>query len=221
MFKTVLVVLVAVLAVSALVSASASAATCTTKPCFTGPYPNTFITTSGAFTRETSGGTRVKCSGPGSTEGAEITAEKYLKVKALVFKGCETGGFKCNTAGAKQGEIKTNELEGILGYVSKATKTVGVDLKPKGGGNVAKFECTAFITVIIRGSIIGAITPINIETTKYRLVFNEAKGKQQLQNLEGQAKDTLESSTNGGSFEGEGWELSEELTLAKTVKIEA
>ncbi|MBA3809375.1 MAG: hypothetical protein H0X28_13435 [Solirubrobacterales bacterium] len=207
-------------ALSALASASASAATCTTKPCFTGPYPNTFTTTSGAGTLETAGGTKVKCTSD-STEGGEVTGEKTDKVKAVIFKGCESSGFKCNTSGAAAGEIKTNELESTLGYINKTTKTVGIDLQPKGGGNFATFECTAFVKVTVKGSIIGTITPINTETTKYKLVFKQTKGKQETQNLEGAAKDTLESSVNGGAFEGSGLESSEELTLAKAAKLEA
>lgn len=212
--------LVAALAVTAVAVSSASAATCSTKPCFTGPYPNTFTSKSGAGTLETVGGTKVKCSSD-STEGGEITGEKTDKVKSVVFKGCESSGFKCSTSGAASGEIKTSELESTLGYINKSTKEVGIELKPKGGGNFATFECTAFVKVTVKGSVIAVITPINTETTKYTLKFTQTKGKQTPQNLEGQSKDTLESSVDGGAFEESGEETSDELTLAKTAKIEA
>ena len=219
--QTLGVALIAVLALAAVAVSSASAATCTTKPCFTGTFPNTYTSSSGAGTLETKSGTKVKCSSD-STEGGEITGEKTGKLKSVVFKGCESSGFKCSTKGAASGEIKTVELETTLGYINKSTKEVGIALKPKGGGDFVTFECTALVKVTVKGAVIGVMTPVNSETMKYTLKFTQTGGKQTPQKFEGGSTDILESEIDGsGKFEESGEQTEDALTLAKTTKLEA
>ncbi len=69
---------------------------------------------------------------------------KKCKVKALKSKNppyeYEIQG-ECNSAGAKPGEVKTEELEGTLVFVNSAKTAVGLRMKPKSGTSIATIEC--------------------------------------------------------------------------------
>jgi hypothetical protein len=74
-----------------------------------------------------------------------------------IFKTCTSLGKKCTSAGAKVGEIKTNPLGGVFGYISKAPLKVGVDLTGEGGKDSADFTCEGLV-IETKGSVIGEIT---------------------------------------------------------------
>jgi hypothetical protein len=85
-------------------------------------------------------------------KGGEITSATTEKWSA-VYTGC-TGKApsyhlegKCESAKAKEGEIKTEELEGTLTYLSSTEpKTVGVRVKAASGSKyIARFTCIAEI----------------------------------------------------------------------------
>jgi lysophospholipase L1-like esterase len=58
-----------------------------------------------------------------------------------VYKGCKADNTKCNTAGAKAGEIKTQELEGRLVFLNAAETSVGMRVKAASGELLARYEC--------------------------------------------------------------------------------
>jgi hypothetical protein len=85
----------------------------------------------------------VECaSETGSGEESGLNGLKNIQV---TFKSCYfAGSIECNTTGANEGEIKTTQLEGELGYIEKATHKVGVVLHPASGNLFAQFECAQY-----------------------------------------------------------------------------
>jgi hypothetical protein len=115
-------------------------------------------------------GSVVKCESDtdlGEIEGATDT-DKVTNV-LVVFAGCTATvlakTFTCTTTGQASGVIKTNQLEGQLGYINESEKTVGLVLKPKSPATLfAEFNCTRTgetISIKVKGEIIGEITPVN------------------------------------------------------------
>ncbi len=164
--------LVAVFAMGAIVASAASAALPEQLPA-----TGTFTGTSGASTFETKSGEKVKCTS--DTIAGEITGAKTSKSK-ITFKGCEAFGLKCNSSGAASGEIVLN-VTGELVYIMKATKEVGLlnTLTAE-----LTIKCSAFQTLKVKGSTLCPITPVNVKTTKYKVVCKETKGVQEPVNYE-------------------------------------
>jgi hypothetical protein len=234
--------LVAAFLVSAVAVATASAA----KPEFrfsNEESKKAFSSRSGAGILFAPTGGEIKCTSDtdlGEIEGASGT-DKVNNV-VVIFTGCtfkilgET--WKCKTAGAPNAEeVRTNALEGQLGYINKPAKTVGLVLKPKAPNTVfATLECktkagTTTRKVEIKDEIIGAITPVNdlIEpgehfTLTYK-VENANKTVQVPNALE--VLGTLftglllQSNENGGAFANTGLETVDEIYPLQSTEISA
>ncbi len=212
--RLIMLSLLAVFAFGALAAASASAAL----PEFEGPFPNTFTSKSGAGKLQTVGGQEVTCTADSNT--GSITGAK-TDTANVTFTGCESVTLKAKCqSGANEGEIKTVELSSTLGYISKAAKTVGIDLKPKAGELFASFECGG-VKIEVKGSVIGALTPINTKTKSFKLKFKETAGKQEVTKLEGEPTDVLMTSIAGGAFEESGESTEDTLTTAKATTVKA
>ena len=184
----------------------------------------TFTSTSGVSILKTASGEEVECKA--DTNAGELTGAK-TDIVTVTFTGCESKKFKCSSAGAAAGEIVVKEALSELGYIKKAAPTeVGLALKPKeAGGIFVEFNCAGgIVKVKTKGSVIGKITPINTWTTTYSLVFNYSAGnpcKQEFEKFEGLAKDTLESSKNGGAYEGACEKSTDTITLSEKGEIRA
>ncbi len=125
-----------------------------------------------------------------SADEGSFTGPKAAGKVIVTFKGCELSGHQCENTG-KAGEVKTNPLKGEVGYINKATHEVGVDLSAESGTYEAKFTCGE-LELRVSGSVIGVLTsPINVFTKVATLSFTQSAGRQHVQNLEGQSKDTL------------------------------
>lgn len=206
---------VAVLVISAASASSALAAL----PEFKGPMPDPFLlggkvkleTPTKSILVKCEGGLVGEITGPTSTTGV-LNAE-HCKDKTLV----------CTTTGeAFPGQIGSNSLEGTLGYVVKAKKHVGLDLSPPIGVPFISFTCGASLEVLIRGSVIGEVTPVNRSTTALVVKYAATKGIQKVQHLEGGAVDTLEASINGGPYEAIGLTLTAKTGgLAEPIEVAA
>jgi hypothetical protein len=128
-----------------------------------------------------------------STDSGEFTGPKTAGDVVAVFSGCEITGHKCSNT-SKAGEIKTNPMEGEVGYINKANKEAGADLKPETGLYFAEFECGSGeegLHVRVTGSVIGTIAPINKFSKEATFSFKETNGKQHPEEFEGGVKDTL------------------------------
>src|SRR5579859_758734 len=95
----------AILALSATITASASAAL----PEFAGPFPVPFTAKSGLTRLETVKGAVITCLS--DTGSGEVTGPKTGTV-TITFTGCElvTLGLSCNTVGVPPGDIVTTQL---------------------------------------------------------------------------------------------------------------
>ena len=78
-----------------------------------GAVKNKFSGTGGTGTLETVALAQVKC----KTEAShgEFTSSKTVGNVAVSFTGCESGGYKCDTVGAKEGEIVDESVGGYVG----------------------------------------------------------------------------------------------------------
>jgi hypothetical protein len=151
-------------------------------------------------------GGEVTCTG--FKDAGTITTPKHEAKVTSTFTGCVTLGKKCFSPKAKAGEIKTFTLMGDIGYIEKAGKIVGTDLKPEGGELLAEFACTnkakgeKALEIKVKGSVIGQITPVNEISKKSTTTF-EVNGEveQKYKKLEGEPEDILLSEIVGvGTF---------------------
>jgi|SRR5271154_257902 len=171
-----------------------------------------YDSSSGAGTLETHNLEKITCTS--DTNEGELTGPKSGTV-VVTFLGCESSGFKCKSSGQAAGTIVTNTLETELGYINAAKHEVGLSLKPKGELFV-EFECVGgIIKVKTRGSVIGRMTPILEMSETSLLVFTKTGDpcSQEITAFEKLATDTLESSKNGGAFEGACEETTDVITL--------
>jgi hypothetical protein len=205
------------LAVSAGVAGSASAAL----PEFVGPFPTPFTSKSGKTTLETVKKATITCTADKGS--GEVTGPKTGTIK-ITFSGCEfvTIGVPCNTVGVPPGEIVTAPLIMALGYINGPKKEVGTDLSTATGGPLMEFSCGG-LRVLVDGSVIGKITPVNKVVTPpnhFALRFTQAGGKQKPPKFEGGPTDVL-STSFGGPFAESGLSSPEEVAFPVAIMIAA
>jgi hypothetical protein len=159
----------------------------------------------------------------GETSTGEYTGLKTVGNVVFTFTGCEMGGVKCASAGAAEGEVLTNALEGALGIEKASTEgpvknKIAMDLFPVGGtGPLTEFSCGA-TTVAIRGSVISPVlaNKMNLTATvKYAAV----SGKQKPEKFEGLPKDVLETSFGEAAFEQSALKLVTVQTNEEKIEI--
>jgi hypothetical protein len=204
-------VIMAAFALSA-VAASAALAVEATEPVFeftgSGANKNKFKGTSPAGTLETVNGSKIKCTSDTSVGFAKASGNENVEKVVVTFTGCETLTKKCTTAGKPIGTIETNKLEGELGYLNEKNdptepeEEIGLELKPEPPATeFAAFTCGT-ISVKVKGTIIGTITPIDklVKTTEhFTLTFAQTSGKQKFTSFVGDVSDgTLESNLGLG-----------------------
>jgi hypothetical protein len=215
--RTVLLAIVAVFAMSAIASATASAALPEQSPA-TGKFTGT----SGASTFETKSGEKVTCKE--DKISGESTSVKTSTSK-ITFKGCEAFGLKCNSSGAGSGEIVLN-VTGLLVYISETEKKVGLINTLTAELTI---KCTAFQTLKVKGSTLCPITPVNTKTKTYSVVCTEVKGVQQPTEYFNEKKEKVKApitETKGEglksfAFEQSGLAGTDSLTFEKEGEIKA
>lgn len=144
------------------------------------------------------GSVTVTCSK--SADSGKFTGPKTAGDVVAIFSGCEVAGIKCENT-SKAGEIKTNPLDGEVGYINKAKTEVGADLKPETGPYFAEFECKESpfpLRLRTGGSVIGEVTPVNTLTKEATFHFREAGGHQLPEEFESGLPDTLITGTCKG-----------------------
>ena len=200
-----------VLALGGLVSASALAAL----PEFTGSFPNKHESSFGSsgsrseVVFESTGGKVLACEkmmGKG-----EITSAKAL-TESWTLTGCRyAGSFSCSTAGAKEGEIQIASVKGILVYLSKAKKEVGIAYAPleklETPPLLASIKCGGGGSIELRRTLLAHITPVNSLTSKFEMQFRAFLGKQEPNKYENEGHEWAayaEFSLDSGPFEEAG-----------------
>ncbi len=222
-----LLAFVAVLAMSAVASSTASAKT--TMPelvnlAGTLPVKTGFTSTSGESTFETKSGESVKCKA--DTNKGKVTGNSTDEAE-IKFTGCSavSGLLKCKTKGAAAGEIVL-KVKSELVWLDKAEEAdPGEDLiLPSEGVTI---ECTGLAseTLKVKGSTLCPITPFNTFTTMFTLTCKATKGLQEpsLYFLGGKEIEDITETEGSGtkkfSFEKSGLTGTDLLTFEEDVKI--
>jgi len=137
-----------------------------------------------------------------------------LTSTGTILTEVELEKVKCNSAGAKEGEVKTKPVTAELGFINKAKGEVGLEERPTTGTALATFTC-AKTTIEVRGGVIGSITPINKATTSEGLTETIAlkEGKQAITKFEGGPTSVLEAQVNGGGYHEVAVESTGHLTV--------
>jgi hypothetical protein len=198
---------------------------------FEGTFPLHFVATQlGTGTLETVGGNTVSCTGGQALGFINSAQDLLVGGSGITFTGCAALGFgqgKCQS-GATEGEVTTSRLLGLLGYISKATKEVGVLFEPDNASDFATFKCNTLLgaeTLLVKGTAICPLSPVNTTTDSYRLVCNQTKGVQTPLSFEGaETKDTLETEGTGPkpfAFEQSGIQTSFDVLTLGLTKINA
>jgi hypothetical protein len=173
-------------------------------------------------TLETVGKTKVVCEGQSSK--GRYTGNKTVGNVVVTFSKCTSFGVPCESAGAAEGTIVTNTLEGELGIEEAGTEPsqdkLGEELRPVGGtGHFAAFSCGGEAGVIT-GS---AISPVASDTMKLTetVKFKATKGKQKPESFVGGPTATLVSDFSAGAPEQSGLTLQTINTNEEKLEINA
>jgi hypothetical protein len=132
----------------------------------------------------------VTCS-KGADEG-EFTGPKTVGNINVTFTGCELNKIKCESEGAKVGEIKTTTLKGEIGYFDErfetaVTKGVAIKLSAQSGVLLAEHVSCGSILFQVKASVIGEVEPpYNTFTKEVKLKFQQSSGHQAIRRLEGE-----------------------------------
>jgi hypothetical protein len=104
-----------------------------------GPMTRSACEAEGGYREFQGSGPLIQCAGENSS--GEASGKNDVTGVHVTFTGCNLlGVIPCENAGPE--EIKTNELKGKLGYISKANHEAGVLLEPAvKHGDFADFEC--------------------------------------------------------------------------------
>jgi hypothetical protein len=179
------------------------------KPAFKG--------SSGAVTLETTGKVKLTCSA--ATLVGETAPPAGMTGVTIRLTGCESNAKACTTAGLQSGEIQTSTLEAALGWESKSTADVALDLYPDGhSGSFMQYACNGAGATSVTGSLLiplkvgkmGASLPVKVKAKK---------GRQKLESLEGGAPDVLSLSTGGATPEQAGLTLTATLDYEEALEI--
>ena len=168
-----------------------------------GAVKNKFKTTGGVGTLQTVSGVAVTCKTQES--GGEFNSAKTVTGVVVRFTSCESAGLKCATAGAKEGEIVTNPLEGKIGVENKLKHKLALDLFPTSadGGLYVTFNCGVALHITVGGSVLVNVASDKMLST-LTLKYTAKTGHQKPEHFEGEPNDVLLSSINGGKVEQSG-----------------
>jgi hypothetical protein len=190
----------------------------------TGPGKK-FTGTGKAVTLETTGKKQVKCLS--STSTGEYTGAKSATL-LVTLTGCRLSATHeaCQTSGASAGEITSGTLGAQLGFIedvengSEVISTVGWALE--GGAAFLSGQCgTSETSLVVTGSVIGAISLVDKPAFAYSLKFNQAAGKQRPESFEEEPSDTLSLALGGGGGEQAGLKASEKVTNEEKLEFKA
>lgn len=177
------------------------------------PWPlhdNGFSSKGGTAKLETPEGVAVSC------RESSFTGEyagRQLGRAPLALTGCEASGRSlvfeggisgaCQSEGAPAAEIKTGPLSATIGVIKAGKKpSIGWDLKPVSGSDLAVFECSPSYPIHLAGSVIAPVTRVNKMVNSFTLNYSASNGRQAVETL-GTVPDVLAVRANVGSVEGE------------------
>jgi hypothetical protein len=140
-------------------------------------FPITFSSSTGGKTLiETKSGKKITCTEQTGT-GSFTSAKEG--VTTMTWTGCESAGIKCG----KAGEVQSKELKTLLAYTYPAKSSfegrqTGLVLSAASGGVVAEFSCSTK-KIVLTGSFLGVITPLNAPLTHFTWTIEQSGGAQE------------------------------------------
>lgn len=187
-----------------------------------------FATTGGLGTLATVVGTTVTCKTEDS--GGEFNSSKTVAGVVVRFTSCESAGFNCATAGAKEGEIVTNSLEGRIGIEKRAfvegkevplKNKIAFDLFPTAadGGLYVTFNCGSSLHITVGGSVLVPIKAANKMLSTLELKYSAKGGHQKPEHFEGEPNDVLISEINEKKPEQSGITISTKQTAEEPLEV--
>jgi len=153
--KTAGSIFILALLISAVASASALA-----NPEFLGSIPTAITGTSGATALESESGLAVEC--PKDKVTGTVNSASTLETR-VDLESCKVAGFTAQSLGDKSGVVLV-PLTGKLCYRNSFAHEVGVVLTlPSGGVHIEVPSLGELL--VITGSILGALTPVNVSSS--------------------------------------------------------
>lgn len=203
--------IIAVVALSALAAATASAALPEFLP---GNAGEKFTGKSGPGTLEVPPELPIVCKADTVT-GENTGTSKKTGLALVSFTGCTALGFiGAHSLGDPEGTILVHvELE--LCYINKAAKEVGVisEVLP------VHIEVAGKL-LVVTGAQVAKITPLNKSTKEFKLEYKQKEGKPEPKGCEG-AEKKLTTSINEGAGKPSGEQTTETTTYEKAQTLDA
>jgi hypothetical protein len=174
----------------------------------------------GGIVMETVGKLTVTCEGESAI--GEYTGNKTVGAVVVTFSSCSSGGAPCSSAGAGEGTVVTQSLEGTLGVIEAAGESakakIGEELLPAGhSGPVAQFTCNSF-KFNVTGATIGVV-PTNTMKSTAVVKFTQSKGKQKPEAFEGGPTSVLSTTIGEGVGEQSGMAFTATQTSEEKLEI--
>jgi hypothetical protein len=212
--KIVMLALVAIVALSGIATATASAELPEFLP---GKAEEKFKGTSGTGTLEVPGEGPITCKKDKVT-GENIGTNKKEALALITFEGCTVFGFiGAKSLGDAEGTILVH-AELLLCYINKAKKEVGVLTKVL----PVHIEVAGKL-IVVEGDQVGALK--EVKTSVFTITYKQSKGKPTpdgCQNAKGELENEhYTASINEGTPKESGEETTEETTYEKTQTLDA
>jgi hypothetical protein len=126
-----------------------------------------------------------------------------IETGGTTFQGVHIGEQSCNTTGEPAGVVKTHPTTLELGWISRKSKTVGLEERPTSGTAYAEYTCGKD-TIELRGAHIGVLGGINKTISPGQFVTDEVSisetGRDSVLRFEGGPETFLEAQVDGGGF---------------------
>jgi hypothetical protein len=173
------------------------------------------ISASGALA--TTHGLEIKCT-EDTVTGGLMKNDKEGTIGGIAFKGCKAlGAFSAQTGGDPTGTILIGLPSFTVGIINKSSLTMGMAIHLSGPLFIE--IPAAKSTIVVTGSVIGALTPVAKKSNSFTLAFKGEKGKQAITKFEGGAEETLTAIQSGGKAEAASESTTEELLMNEVVEI--
>jgi hypothetical protein len=193
------------LMISAVASASALAL-----PEFLGTFPTSLTGTSGTSTlADTASGLTLSCKKDKAS--GSVTSGTAIEL-TIDCESVKVGGLAAQSLGDKGGVVLI-PLTGVLCYINKSTKEAGARFTLPSGGVHIEVPALGEL-LLITGTTVGQLTPINTSTTSMTLDFS---GK----SCEGQTNGLRVEQDHNGEALGDALTSTESLTLSKALTLDA
>lgn len=208
--KVVMMALVAIVALSGIATATASAEPPEFLP---GKAEEKFKGTSGTGTLEVPGEGPITCKSD-SVTGENVGTNKKEAKATVTFEGCTVFGFigAHSLDSKKEGQIIVH-AKLLLCYINKANHEVGVltEIEP------VHIEVAGKL-IIVTGDQVGALK--EVKTSVFTITYKQSKGKPTPEGCEGK-KEHYSASINEGTSKESGEETTEETTYEKTQTLDS